>query len=566
MALLVGCSSGLPATSPPVTGPVHPAATPGASTVPPGSTGAGVVITAITYADDAASRFFAAVELGPNDAGIHQLDLYRGTDGRLSRVVAHDATNMPAVISFDPQGRPIRIDSRGYVVELTYPAADVEVAVTAPDGTVVRERGPFDLGASVRERTGPMARLASYAEVRPEPGMVPMPMSFYSYSVVDLEVVHKGANEGLTAHHVRFRDVGCSPDSGMDCDAQVGTSLATTPPTSKVLVSSHASTLDEPEADSWVWRTRAECDQYTTRVQRILSTAGWAQMAGGGIYQVVSLATKAVPWLGLTVFTVGATLKIWSAVDSSGKPECQTVKSLEQLEDAFLDRRSGKTATVTVTATGDCDRSPTSGWRIKDPTQTISFQPFRPDNRSPFGAVGSLFDVDGLPIAGTIRFQATDCAVAMRGTFDMAATAREMGAPASAAAAFAAMFTDNSIVLELKKPAAPSTAPILVTGTLTLTAASANTCGRSDGPGSVATQWITGTLEGRITQADGYRASGDATISYRSSANTCLAVPSLQATRFAWQASGDESTLRGTIDYAEPGHSMRLIFIVHGVP
>ena len=582
--ILVGCGSGPPATPAFTTDPGRPVATAGPSHTAPGSTEGDVAITAVTYSDDPASPFFAVVELGPNDADISRLDVYRGADGRLSNVVAYGPEDRPAVITFDAEGRPLRVDASGYVADFTYPASDVEVVVTAMDGSVVRNRGPLDLGATIPVPRTPNARLASLMEEPPAPGMVRWPATFYSFSVFKLEVVRKGTNRGIAVDHVLFPDASCTPSAGMSCTAWIRwvkpeplSEWRTEHPAPWLYVTTFASTKGEPGSDQPVWRTRADCDAYTPLVDTAVSGLGLVVYGIGAYRAVIGAATvvAAAPRLALGLAAVAGAVRAWQKWGPSSKPDCNRVPNLQLIEDAFFDQRSTQTATITIAASGDCVRHPTSGWRIKEPKKkTVTFEPFNPVHRSAFGAVPGDEPVAKLRSAGTITFQAGDCAVVMEGEFDIAAQAAAAGMSKANAAAFAKLVTENRIELELKKTGLEPTAPVGVTGTFTYTIELPGTMlwsiheGVGEGvfgvsPDPMPPEWadcrmistMKGTLQGTLTSAGEYRAKGLATVSAVGSTPGCadtnanLEVGKPQTwKKIAWKAVGSEATLKGAFE------------------
>ena len=590
VVVLVGCGPGAPATPSVTTEPGRPVATAGPSQIAPGAAEGAVAITAITYSEDPASPFFAVVELGPNDAGISRLDVYRGADGRLSSIVAYGPEDLPAIITFDPEGRPLRMDASGYVVEFTYPSSDVEVVITAPDGSVVRQRGPLDLGAAVPAPADPNARLASYMGEPPPPEMVQWPITFSSHSILRIEVVHTGTNPGFPAEHVQFPDVGCTPVTGTDCALEFGSYLspplgALTDPAYpdplpldrvhfKFDVASSVATGMTSDPDHLIWRTRADCDAYAARTRTMWSNWGWAPLGVSGIWQAtaVLLAIKA-PVVAGVILVAAVAIKSLGIIDERTNPACGTVPNLALIQDEWFDALSAELATITVTASGDCDpKSPETGWRIKQPTtQTVTFQPFNPVNRSAFGASAETFaGIDHLPVIGTITFQAADCAVDMEGAFDLAATAAAVGMPTSDASLWAKLFTRNEIALDLKPTDGEPTRPIDVTGTFALTY---EVSGRGQVEGydnCVVTSAVTGILEGKMTQADGYRAKGSATIKMVPSVRDCPAVFRTDTRilkNVAWMASGkDETALNGEIVFTVDGPRTSWIFKVNAKP
>ena len=556
--ILVGCSSG---ASPVATGPTQPGATqptqPGATTGPsqaaPGSAADAFAVTAITYAEDTTSPLAAVAELGPNEAGVVQLDLYRDADGRLGRVVVHRHEGLPGIITFDTTGRPARIEADGYVAELTYPASDVEVVVTAPDGSVVRERGPLNPGAAIPALGLPNARLAVFAQEPPAPGMVPWPLEVRTYGTVEVEVLHAGTNRGTMRDHVAFSNLRCATDGDTACAVQIHP----TEDGAWIDVSSTVQTGDASKAGTWIWRTREDCDKFAPLAEKLVSGAGWGALAVSGVYQLVALAGAGYAPLGAALYSLGAVVKIWGP-GAASKPACGMVKDLQALEDSVLDQVTGSHSTITLTAAGDCDKDPETGWRIKDPAQTLTFQPFLPNNRSPFGASGGAG-----PEVGTITFEAADCAVAMGGTFDLVASAATAGAPKSSGALWAKSFTENAILLEIKEADRAPGPPIDVSGTFTLTFTSPDCCGRGVPAGCTSTQTTKGDLKGLITQADGYLAEGQATVSMVDSKLSCAGPHAAERT-VRWTAVGDAKKLHGAIEMPAEGGSpaMSLLFTV----
>ncbi len=114
------------------------------------------------------------------------------------------------------------------------------------------------------------------------------------------------------------------------------------------------------------------------------------------------------------------------------------------------------------------------------------------------------------------------------------------------------MFTRNEIALDLKPTDGGPTRPIDVTGTFALTYEVSGKGYLTGYDDCVVTSAVTGTLEGKMTQADGYRAKGSATIKMVPSVRDCPAGVFITKTRIlknvAWTASGkDESALNGEI-------------------
>jgi hypothetical protein len=535
------------------TGSVQPGVTPGSSPAAPGSPADAFTVTAITYADDTASPLAAVVELSPNDAGIVQLDLHRGADGRLGTVVVHREEGQPALIMFDETGRPVRIEAGGYAAELTYPSSDVEVVVTAPDGSVVLKRGPLNPNATIPAPRMPDARLAAFMEEPPPPGKARWPLEVRTYGTVLVEVRHTGVNPGSVLDHVAFSGLQCTTEGGTGCAVQMLASRAG----ARIDVTSTVQTGDESNAGTLIWRTREDCDKFAPYAEKLVSDAGWGALAVSGLYQVVALAGAGYAPLGAALYSLGAVIKIWGP-GAVLKPACGRVPNLQALEDSVLDRVSGSRTMITLTAAGDCDDDPETGWRINEPTQTLTLQPFLPTNRSPFGASPSA----AIEI-GTVTFNASDCAVGMVGTFDLVATAATAGVPKAAAAAWAEMFTQNVIQLDIKDADRPSSVPIDVAGTFTLTLTSPDCCGRGVPAGCTSTQTTTGLLEGVITQADGYLAEGQATVSMVDSKFSCAEAHAAEQT-VRWTAVGDATTLNGAIEMPAEGGApaMNLVFTV----
>ncbi len=559
--ILVGCSPGGAPTTPVLTTPAQPGVTepaqPGMTQSPspaaPGSPADAFAVTAITYSEDEASLLAAVAELGPNDAGVSRLDLYRDAEGRLGSAVVHREAGLPAVITFDTTQRPVRIEAGGYVAELSYPSSDVEVVVTAPDGSVIRERGPLNPGAAIPGPRAPTARLAAFMEEPPPPGKARWPLTVRTYGTVLVEVKHTGVNPGTVLDHVAFSGLRCTAEGGTGCAVEMLASRAG----ARIDVTSTVSTGDDAKADTLIWRTREDCDKFAPYAEKLVSDAGWGALAVSGLYQVVALAGAGYPPLGAALYSLGAVIKIWGP-GAVFKPACGRVPNLQALEDSVLDRVSGATAAITLTAAGDCDDDPETGWRINEPTQTLTLQPFLPPNRSPFGASRSEASE-----IGTITFNASDCAVAMGGTFDLVASAVTAGVPKAAAATWAALFTENVILLEIKDADRAPSVPIDVTGTFTLTLTSPDCCGRGVPAGCTSTQTTKGVLRGMITQADGYLAEGLATVSTVDSKFSCAAPHAADQT-VKWTAVGDAQSLHGAIVMPAQGGApaMSLLFTV----
>jgi len=325
----------------------------------------------------------------------------------------------------------------------------------------------------------------------------------------------------------------------------VGEGLGASETTPRLHVDSWVSSADpDPENPnpnpSWIWRTRADCDAYKPLLDRLVPGAGVA-VYGIGAYRAVKAAATVV---------VAGVIRAWQEWGPSSKPDCNSVPNLQNVQDAFLNHWALANATITVTASGDCRTSPQTGWRIKEPTtQTVTFQPFNPENRSPFGASA---DTDRTPLVGTIRFEAADCAVEMEGAFDLAASGATAGMPKANAEAWAKMFTENWILLELKKGGLEPTSPIDVTGRFTMTIAFPDCCGRFLPEGCTSTQTMKGTLEGTITQAGGYVATGVGTLSSTRSEYACVADEDLKPTNITWTALGDGTTLLGAFEIPGP--------------
>ena len=179
----------------------------------------------------------------------------------------------------------------------------------------------------------------------------------------------------------------------------------------------------------------------------------------------------------------------------------------------------------------------------------------------------------------------------MEGQFDLAATSAAADMSAEGAASFAKLVTENRIQLELKKAQAQSTAPIEVTGEFAITlelpgeffwgiheGIGGQVFGASPEPmpstwaSCVVASRMTGTLEGQLTTAGGYRVTGLAKVSVMPSKRGCEAMgadePKLgkpaTLTKVKWDASGDEATLRGRITVPGTGGdaSWAWIFVV----
>jgi hypothetical protein len=523
-------------------------------------------IEAITYSEDPASALFAVAEFGPNEAGISRVDLYRGADGRLASIVAHGPEGLPAVIAFDLDGRPVRMDARGYEVEFSYPSPDVEIVITAPDGSVDRLRGPVDLSAAIPAPAAPNARLVSYNQEPPLPGMVQWPIRFYSYSVVDLEVVTTGTNPGPTTRHVRFRNAVCALDSDA-CDARIDERDGQAP---RVWITSSAAAGEKTGSDAWIWRTRADCDRFTPLSETLLAGAGLTLLAGGAAYQILSLGQFIVaPLLGLALFGAGVIVAMNKADIPLKRPRCGSVPNLEVVQEKFFNQRAGNWATLTVTALGDCGDAPTTGWRIKEPTRTVTFQPFLPNNRAVFDGSG-LDRITDPPVVGTITFDAADCGKEMTGAVDL----KNLYPTAAQLAAIKQLVAENHVSLTLTDVEGNPNVKATVTGDLELTirldgaflwriheSVGQNVFGVSVRPMPPAwadcaiTSTIVGTLEGRQSAAGGQGLKGRATITSKGTITGCedtnsnLKVGKNPAPlkNVPWTAEGDDALMRGIV-------------------
>jgi hypothetical protein len=568
---LVVLLAGVLASCGPSSSPSEPAgsATPspaaGASEAPTQPTLPEAPIEAITYSQDPASALFAVAEFGANEAGVSRVDLYRSADGRLETIVALGPDGLPVVIALDPTGRPVRMAVRGYDLEFTYAASDVEVIITAPDGSVDRLRGPVGQGAGIPARATPNARLVSYAAEPPYPGMVQWPIRFYSYAVVNLEVVKKGRPGPMTGH-VRFRDAVCAVDQDA-CDARIdeGDGRA-----ARVWITSSGAAGERTGQDAWIWRTQADCLAFEPLAEKVLGGATVTLMAGGAIYQILSLGGFiAAPWIGLALFGTGVVVTMNKADIPFKKPICGAVNSLEAVQQQFFNDRAGNWATLTVTALGDCDDSPATGWRIEEETKKVTFQPFLPNNRAVFTGSGQDQITDP-PVIAKITFDAADCAREMTGAIDL----KNLYPTAAQLAAIKQLVTENHVSLTLTDVEGNPNVKATVTGNLELTirldgaflwriheSVGQNVFGVSIRPMPPAwadcaiTSTTKGTLEGKQSAIGAQGLKGRATVTSTSTISGCedtnsnLKVGKNPAPLkdVPWAAEGDDALMRGLV-------------------
>jgi hypothetical protein len=449
-AVLAACG---PSSSPGPTGaPGGPAgsAVPspaaGASQAPVLPAAAELPIREITYSEDRSSALMAVAELDANKADVARLEFYRNATGILSSVLAVHGDGMPTVLTFDAQGRLSAADSRGYRVRFAYTDTEVEATITGPDGTVERTTGPIDPAAGAALPAPPPARPASAMTALAEARMAPYPMEVESFGVVPIEVRYTGKSRDPWYSHLRFENEDCLPGPGINCDARLMTMWRDDGTTALVaLVRTSVRLPDDPKEPGVVWRTEADCNDFMSDWERSLSWSGVAQVTAAGLMGAATLLGYSNPALGATIFLVGINLKILRAGTETFLPkDCWLAPSLQKIRTAALNNVAGSTATIHVTATGDCATAKTAGMRVKgSKRRELTFQPLLPNNQSRLDQPGSGPELYYLPQMATLTVDAADCAREMTGKVDL----KPLYPTAKALAAIEKLITENRAAL-----------------------------------------------------------------------------------------------------------------------
>jgi hypothetical protein len=576
-AVLAACGpSSSPGSSPGApAGSATPSPAAEASEAPVLPAGAELPIRAITYSEDRASPLMAVAELDANKADVARLEFYRDPTGALRSVVAFHGDGALSVLTFDAQGQLGAVESRGYRVDFAYTETEVEATITGPDGAVVQRRGPIDPATGAALPAASPARPASARTVLAEPQMAPYPMVVESFGVVPVEVRYSGKSRDPSYMHVRFDNEGCMPSADINCEARLMTMWHDGTPTLVALVRTWVYLPDDPQAPGVVWRTPADCDSFTSEWETSLKWSGWLQIVGAGLAGAASLVGYSSPPVSVTIFLVGVNLKVLGAGTAVFLPkDCWLAPNLLNVRQAALNQKAGATATLTVTATGDCGVAPTTGWRIKEPRRSaLTLQPLLPNNQSRFDQPGSGPELYYLPKMATITVDAADCGKEMTGKVDL----KILYPTAAALAAINKLVTENRVALTLTEVDGNPDVKATVTGELTLTI-------RLDGPAlwrlhsgvgeavfgvdaePMPPEWAdcaitattTGALEGKQSTAGGQGLKGLATITAASTISGCEDTDAnlgadpkpVTVEKVPWTAAGDDAAMRGIVHLA----------------
>jgi hypothetical protein len=535
-------------------------------------TGAELPIREITYSEDRSSALMAVAELDANKADVARLEFYRNAAGTLSSVLAVHGDGMPTVLTFDAQGRLSAADSRGYRVQFAYTDTEVAATITAPDGTVERTTGPIDPAAGAALPAPPPARPASAMTVLAEARMAAYPMEVESFGVVTIDVRYTGTSRDPWYRHVRFEDENCVPGQGISCDARLMTMGHDGTSTLVALVATSVRLSDDPKDPGVVWRTEADCNNFMSDWERSLSWSGWVQAGVAGLMGAATLLGYSNPALGVTIFLVGANLKILRAGTETFLPkDCWLAPNLQKVRTAALNNVAGSTATIQVTATGDCATAKTAGMRVKgSKRRELTLQPLLPNNQSLLDQPGSGSELYYLPRMATLTVDAADCAREMTGKIDL----KPLYPTAKALASIEKLMTENRASLTFTEVDGNPDVRATVAGEIRMTIT-------LDGPflwrlhesvgqevfnvdadpmppewaDCAITSTTIATLKGRQSAAGNRDVTGRATVTATSAISGCDDTNSnLKPDRdpaplenVAWTAQGDDGLMRGVV-------------------
>jgi hypothetical protein len=466
IALLGGCGPGTP--SPAASAPSAPSGSAGAAvgSGAPSSQGptAGTSpmpglesvrdlvapVASITWSEDATSPFAAVIEVGPNDADLARLELYRAADGSIGTVVGYDASGRQVTIAFDPDGRPLAgwIDD-GTRIDVRYTASDAEVTVTFPDGTMERETAPITLGSA--PVGGDVVGRTTVRTVAAE--KVPYRGAVWTSGTLDVKTTRTDG-KAIPADAIHYDTSGCvTPDKDVECFAMVE------PLDDGAIVTVTSVVSDRtPAAGQEVWRTVEDCDAARSAGQTNWRAAGSGLTVGGAARAIASRA--AGRRLGLFNFVlitvlvagIGLTLSWYPAKTAES---CGTVPNLEKIGRGLLDAKDQVTVAVTVGAkpTTPCTTSTADGMRIRKPSNTVTVAPFIPSHRSAVTADRPIGVAPGsVPALGSVAFSATGCPITMTGPFDAAALMKATEMRMSSLAAFRKLLGENSVEIVIEPP------------------------------------------------------------------------------------------------------------------
>ncbi len=267
----------------------------------------------------------------------------------------------------------------------------------------------------------PPARPASAMTVLAEARMAAYPMEVESFGVVTIDVRYTGRSRDPWYRHVRLDDESCVPGQGINCDARLMTMGHDGTSTLVALVRTWVRLPDDPKEPGVVWRTEADCHDFMSAWERSLSWSGWVQATAAGLMGAATLLGYSNPALGVTIFLVGVNLKVLRAGTETFLPkDCWLAPNLLDIRTAALNKAAGSTATIQVTATGDCATAKTAGMRVKgSKRRELTLQPLLPNNQSRFDQPGSGSELYYLPQMATLTVDAADCAREMTGKIDL---------------------------------------------------------------------------------------------------------------------------------------------------
>jgi hypothetical protein len=530
-------------------------------------------IRSITYSEDPASALMAIAELDQNEADVERLEFYRDAAGALRSVVAYHGSGGPSVLGFDAEGMLSAVESDGYHVDFAYTGTEVEATITDPAGTTVTERGPLQAMPEGAIPAAPASRAASARTVLAEPGMVAYPMVVESVGVVPIEVRYNGKSRDPSSRHVTFENEVCVPGDGINCDARLMTMWQDGKSTLVALVNTWIHTPDDPTAPGVIWRTRADCESFTSTWETSLKYASGVQLAAAALMAAATVLVRySKPALSVTIFVVGATVKVLGAGTEVLLPkDCGLVPNLLELRKAALDQKASATAVLRVKTTDDCAPGRTTAWRVKEPkSRELSIQPLLPANQSRLGQPGTGPELAYLPQMGTLTVDAADCTREMTGKIDL----KPLYPKAEQRASFEKLITENRASLEFAEVEGNPDVRATVTGEIVLTLT-------LDGPvlwrihsgvgqevfdadahpmpaawaDCAITSTTTATLEGRQSMSGGQGLKGRATVTATSTISGCEDTnANLKAGEnraplkdVPWTAEGDDAAMRGIL-------------------
>jgi hypothetical protein len=574
-AILAACgSSGAPGSSPGASGgSTAPSPAAGSTATPTGPALPDAAIRSVTYSEDPASPLLAVAELDPNEADVERLEFYRDAAGALRSVVAYHGASAPSVLTFTADGLLSTVKSNGHHVDFAYTATEVEAAITNPEGTVVTEHGQIQAMPEGALPAVPLGHAASFRTVLAEPGMVAYPMVVESFGVVPIEVRYSGKSRDSYSKHLTFENEVCVPGEGLNCDARLMTMWRDGQPTLVALVNTWIQTPVDPAMPGVIWRTRADCESFTSTWEKSLKYSSWLQFGAAALMAGATLLLRySNPALSVTIFLVGASIKVLGSGTEALLPkDCGLAPNLLEAREAALDQKGGATSLLRVKAIDDCAPGRTAAWRVKEPkNRELSIQPLLRVNQSRLDQPGSGPELAYLPQMGTLTVDAADCAREMTGKVDL----KPLYPTAKALAAIEKLVTENRASLTFAEVDGNPDTRATVTGEIRMTIT-------LDGPflwrihqsvgqevfnvdaNPMPPEWsdcsITSTtiatLKGRQSAVGNRDVTGRAAVTATSTISGCEDTNSnLKAgedpaplENVAWKAEGDDGLMRGVV-------------------